>query len=118
MNRTIVPSLKRLAEFNKLEIQTLKDVKNPKIAQLEQTFLKQVDRKIISVSNLKGGVGKSTISNILQAFIPNSVILNIDLNQNAKKINTSSGKTINFIGFYLKGYGLRKIIKITFIIIN
>jgi len=47
---------------------------------------------VIAIVNFKGGVGKSTIANLLD--LPNKLILNLDLAQDAKNINTS--QTENF----------------------
>ena len=49
-------------------------------------------RNVIAVINFKGGVGKSTIANLLD--LPNKLIINLDLAQDAKNINTS--QTENF----------------------
>ncbi|EDM22904.1 ParA family protein [Caminibacter mediatlanticus] len=48
--------------------------------------------KIIGIVNFKGGVGKSTIANLLD--LPNKLILNLDIAQDAKKINYN--ETYNF----------------------
>jgi len=47
---------------------------------------------VIAIVNFKGGVGKSTIANLLD--LPNKLILNLDLAQDAKTINIS--QTENF----------------------
>jgi cellulose biosynthesis protein BcsQ len=47
---------------------------------------------IIAVVNFKGGVGKSTIANLID--LPNKVIINLDLAQDAETINKS--ETYNF----------------------
>jgi len=49
-------------------------------------------KNVIAVVNFKGGVGKSTIANLLD--LPNKLIINLDLAQDAKTINTS--QTENF----------------------
>ena len=52
-------------------------------------------KKIILISSVKGGVGKSTIANILCNKLKNSVILNLDPYQDAEDFN--SAKTINIL---------------------
>ena len=47
---------------------------------------------VIAIVNFKGGVGKSTIANLLD--LPNKLILNLDDAQNAEVINTED--TYNF----------------------
>ena len=49
-------------------------------------------KNVIAVVNFKGGTGKSTIANLLD--LPNKLIINLDLAQDAKTINTS--QTENF----------------------
>jgi len=51
-------------------------------------------KKIIACVNIKGGVGKSSILNILTNRVNNSVIINIDFTADAEKIN--SANTINY----------------------
>jgi len=52
--------------------------------------------KTIAIVNFKGGVGKSTLSSIIQTNIENSVVFNID-NQDAEKVNP--GNTINVLNY-------------------
>ncbi len=52
-------------------------------------------KKIILISSVKGGVGKSTIANILSNKLKNSVILNLDPYQDAEDFN--SARTINIL---------------------
>ena len=48
--------------------------------------------KVIAIVNFKGGVGKSTIANVLD--LEDKVIINLDVAQDGKKINTD--ETYNF----------------------
>ncbi len=52
-------------------------------------------KKIILIASVKGGVGKSTISNILCNSLEHSVILNLDPYQDAEDFN--SARTINIL---------------------
>jgi CO dehydrogenase nickel-insertion accessory protein CooC1 len=52
-------------------------------------------QKIILIASVKGGVGKSTIANILCNKLENSVILNLDPYQDAEDFN--SARTINIL---------------------
>ncbi|SFP96238.1 ParA family protein [Hydrogenimonas thermophila] len=47
------------------------------------------DCKTIAIMGFKGGVGKSTIANFLAEKLENSVILNLDLYQDAEDFNSS-----------------------------
>jgi cellulose biosynthesis protein BcsQ len=67
---------------------------------LEKTMKEKINN-IIAVVNFKGGVGKSTVANLID--LPNKVVINLDLAQDARKINKS--ETYNF--FDLKNeYGI------------
>ncbi len=55
-------------------------------------------KHILMVCGLKGGVGKSTISNILSYSVPNSAIFNIDIT--AKESHANSATTIDFSEIY------------------
>ena len=52
-------------------------------------------KKIILIASVKGGVGKSTIANILCNKLENSVVLNLDPYQDAEDLN--SARTINIL---------------------
>ncbi len=55
-----------------------------------------IQGKTIAIVNFKGGVGKSTLSSIIQTNIENSVVFNIDT-QDAEKVNP--GNTINVLNY-------------------
>ncbi len=55
-------------------------------------------KRVIAVLGLKGGVGKSTVSNIISYAIPNSVIFNIDIT--AKESMVNSSKTLDYSSMY------------------
>lgn len=59
-----------------------------------QEKYKHLKNKLIACINSKGGVGKSTILNILANRVENSVIINIDFTADAEKVN--SANTINY----------------------
>jgi len=65
-------------------------------------------KKIIAATNLKGGVGKSSILNILVPTVENSVIINIDFASGAENIN--SAKTIDY-GPLSQDHSLEEVIK-------
>ena len=67
----------------------------------EQNKNNKSKQKIIALVNFKGGVGKSTIGNILN--LPNKIIINLDISQNAEEINVE--ETINFYELH-EEYGL------------
>lgn len=48
---------------------------------------------VILLINFKGGVGKSTIADMLNNRLSNSILLNIDIAQDAESVNSS--QTIN-----------------------
>ena len=50
-------------------------------------------KNIIAVVNFKGGVGKSTIANLIN--LPNKIIINLDDAQNAEELNLENS-TVNF----------------------
>jgi len=64
--------------------------------------------KVVVVS-FKGGVGKSTVSDMLDNKLPNSVNLNIDISQDAERIN--SGETINLADVFENDYTFDEIQK-------
>lgn len=64
-------------------------------------------KKIILMVNLKGGVGKSTIANLLQSDTKKSVVFNIDLAQNA--LNSNSGETLNMADYLVDGVTLDEV---------
>ena len=61
----------------------------------------------VAVVSFKGGVGKSTISDMLKNALENSVNLNIDISQDAEKIN--SGETINLSEVFENDYTFEEI---------
>ena len=67
----------------------VKENKNPIKIQEKTKIDKQ---KIVAIVNFKGGVGKSTIANLLD--LPNKVVVNLDT-QNAKNSNYSD--TLNYL---------------------
>lgn len=54
------------------------------------------NKKVIAITNFKGGVGKSTHASMLQTVLNNSVVVNLD-DQNAERVN--AGKTINVLDY-------------------
>ena len=77
------------------------DVLARKIKEAKEEQITDDKIKIIAIVNFKGGVGKSTIANLID--IKDSIILNIDNTQDAKKIN--SIETYNYIDL-LNEYGI------------
>ena len=77
------------------------DVLARKIKEAKEEQITNDKIKIIAIVNFKGGVGKSTIANLID--IKDSIILNIDNTQDAKKIN--SIETYNYIDL-LNEYGI------------
>jgi cellulose biosynthesis protein BcsQ len=65
-----------------------------KINELYKNNDKSSNSNIIALVNFKGGVGKSTIAMLLQEYLPDSVIVNIDY-QEAENINPDE-TTIDF----------------------
>ena len=94
----------KLGEFIGKSEATIRNIKKNELEVYEQ-IVKQYEmnlkekekmskKKIIACINGKGGVGKSSILNILAPKVPNSVILNIDFTQSADEINSSD--TVDF----------------------
>jgi len=77
------------------------DVLARKIKEAKEEQITDDKIRIIAIVNFKGGVGKSTIANLID--IKDSIILNIDNTQDAKKIN--SIETYNYIDL-LNEYGI------------
>ena len=63
---------------------------------------------VIVVLSQKGGVGKSTIADALGYYLGDSVILNVDLSQNTKDIN--SCETVDYIDVMHK-YDIEEMVK-------
>ena len=64
--------------------------------------------KIVVVLSQKGGVGKTTIADALGYYLGDSVILNVDLSQNTKDIN--SCETVDYIDVMHK-HKIKEIVK-------
>jgi cellulose biosynthesis protein BcsQ len=89
-------SLESLRDFiRENKKQWIKELKNKKGDEMQN------ETKIIAMVNFKGGVGKSTLANILD--LENKIIINLDDAQDAEKINISE-TTANF--GELKEYGI------------
>ena len=76
--------------FRKYYNEYIKNEKGEKM-EINEEFENQKVKKI-AIVNFKGGVGKSTIANLLD--LNNKVIINLDIAQDAQKIN--SDETYNF----------------------
>ena len=74
--------------------QWIKKMRNnmEKNTKSEEEKIKIDNQKIVAIVNFKGGVGKSTIANLLD--LPNKVVVNLDT-QNAKNSNYSD--TLNYL---------------------
>lgn len=83
-------SLKKFVSVNKKKWLQEKKEKELEILKKGEKMKKQL--KKVAVINFKGGVGKSTIANLLD--LPNKVIVNLDI-QDAKNSNYSD--TINYL---------------------
>lgn len=94
----------KLGEFIGKSEATIRNIKKNE-SDLYEQLVKQYEinlmekekmskKKMIACINGKGGVGKSSILNILAPKVLNSVILNIDFTQSADEINSSD--TVDF----------------------
>ena len=81
----IVEYLKKELEFDNISYHYIKN-------NLSKLSKENKSKKVIAIVNFKGGVGKSTIANLLE--LNNKVILNLDIAQDAETINVSD--TYNF----------------------
>lgn len=61
----------------------------------ETKHLALTTTEVIVVASLKGGVGKSTVSDSLAVYLGDSVVLNLDISQETKDINACD--TIDYI---------------------
>lgn len=94
----------KLGEFVRKSEATIRNIAKSdseaylKIVSDYEDYLKEKEKmekkKMIACINGKGGVGKSSILNILAPKVPNSIILNIDFTQSADTIN--SAETVDF----------------------
>lgn len=59
---------------------------------------------VIAVLGTKGGVGKSTISNLVGSYFDDTVVFNIDLDQEAEEVNSCS--TVDYVKYRERGVSI------------